>query len=153
MQRVGIAAAACLLLLAGCSSDAKKRVMVARPPSDSVSGIQLQHAGPPPPVVRLPVPTRKPLLMGKSIDTDPDRLIGLDTSATTELLGEPALRDEKPPARVWTYNAKDCVLNIFFYADINTRVFHALTYEIKNDDPSDAGRRHCMGELVRHNES
>ena len=48
------------------------------------------------------------------------------------LLGEPSGRGEKPPGKVWTYSTDSCVLNVFFYADINTREFRALTYEIDN---------------------
>lgn len=155
MRRLLAAGAASVFVLAGCTDDARaKKVAVKPPAADTVANIQLQHAEPPA-LERRKVPARKPELMAKAaeVDSDPRQLIGLDPSATTALLGEPAVQEEKPPARVWTYNAKDCVLSIFFYADINTRVFHALTYEIKNDDQSDAGKRHCMGELMRHNET
>ena len=164
MRRLLAAGAVALVVLAGCTDDARARKVAIKPPPDTVASIQLQHAEPAP-LERRKIPARKPEVAAKEqpeqpapdaqaeLEADPKQLIGLDTSATTALLGKPAAQEEKPPARVWTYNGKDCVLNIFFYADINTRQFHALTYEIKNDDQSDTGKRHCMGELMRHNET
>lgn len=88
------------------------------------------------PSMPLPIPARKPsseALLASRPDLDPERLIGLSLVETEALLGEPALQDEKPPAKVWTYNAQSCVLSIFFYADISTRDFRALTYEIRQE--------------------
>ncbi|WP_119458508.1 hypothetical protein [Rhodospirillaceae bacterium SYSU D60014] len=84
----------------------------------------------------LPIPARKPsseTLLASRPDLNPERLIGLSLVEAEALLGEPALQDEKPPAKVWTYNAQSCVLSIFFYADISTRDFRALTYEIRKE--------------------
>jgi hypothetical protein len=61
---------------------------------------------------------------------DPKKLVGLNFEQIQSLLGEPSGRGEKPPGKVWTYSTDSCVLNVFFYADINTREFRALTYEI-----------------------
>lgn len=85
----------------------------------------------------LPIPAKKPsseILLASRPDLNPERLIGLSLVEAEALLGEPALQDEKPPAKVWTYNAQSCVLNIFFYADISTRDFRALTYEIRKEN-------------------
>ena len=57
-------------------------------------------------------------------------LVGLNFAQIQSLLGEPNDRGEKPPGKVWTYSTDSCVLNVFFYADINTREFRALTYEV-----------------------
>jgi hypothetical protein len=68
----------------------------------------------------------------KSPQLDPKKLVGLNFEQIQSLLGEPSGRGEKPPGKVWTYSTDSCVLNVFFYADINTREFRALTYEIDN---------------------
>ena len=68
----------------------------------------------------------------KSPQLDPKELVGLNFEQIQSLLGEPSGRGEKPPGKVWTYSTDSCVLNVFFYADINTREFRALTYEIDN---------------------
>jgi len=66
----------------------------------------------------------------KSPQLDPKKLVGLNFEQIQGLLGEPSGRGERPPGKVWTYSTDSCVLNVFFYADINTREFRALTYEI-----------------------
>ena len=99
------------------------------------------------------MPARKPPALAARTELEPDRLIGLSTFQTESLLGVPALEDERPPAKVWTYNARACVLNIFFYPDINTRVFQALTYEFNEEVKSDAAKRRCLEELVREHAS
>lgn len=106
-----------------------------RPLPDAVFDSQnMQSANPDKP---LPIPAEKPsdkTLLAARTDLDPERLIGLSLVEAEALLGEPALQDEKPPAKVWTYNAQSCVLSIFFYADISTKDFRALTYEIRNEE-------------------
>jgi hypothetical protein len=122
----------------------------------------------------LPIPAVKPsdkTLLAARKDLDPERLIGLSLVEAEALLGEPALQDEKPPAKVWTYNAQSCVLSIFFYADISTKDFRALTYEIRNEqevkhesspkngnasqsqqndqEKSELADRQCLAELIK----
>jgi len=46
---------------------------------------------------------------------DPDQLIGLDTSQVEKLLGAANLRRREPPAQVWQYEDKQCVLHLFLY--------------------------------------
>jgi len=135
-----------LLLMSGCGTN--REIAVATQPVQSM---------PPPPQPEpsaepsepLPVPGRKPDDVAARPDLAPERLIGLSTFQTEALLGVPALQDERPPAKVWTYNAKRCVLSIFFYPDINTRVFQALTYEFNEEVKTDAAKRRCLEELVR----
>lgn len=127
-----------LATLAGCTIQDRvfDKAADIRPirPLPYVSRIEpLQPAEPKEP---LPIPAEKPsdeVLLASRPDLDPERLIGLSLVEAEALLGEPALQDEKPPAKVWTYNAQSCVLSIFFYADISTKDFRALTYEIRND--------------------
>jgi hypothetical protein len=136
-----------LLALSGCAP--QHEIVTAPAPAPSVpTRVETEE----PPAVDaepLPVPTRKPDTLASRTDLDPERLIGLSTLQTESMLGIPALQDERPPAKVWTYNAKACVLNIFFYPDINTRVFQALTYEFNEEVKTDAAKRRCLEELVR----
>ena len=147
MRRILAGALTGLLLLSGC---ADRREVATLPPSTEAmpapADADSEPAGPEEP---LPVPTRKPETAAKRTDLDPERLIGLSTFQTESLLGTPALQDERPPAKVWTYNAETCVLSIFFYPDINTRVFQALTYEFNAEVKTDEAKRRCLEELVR----
>lgn len=141
-----------MLLLAGCAELDQRQIPTAPPqpprPPQQVEEIPSEPEEPLP-----PVPDRKPAPQVARTEIQPDRLIGLSTFQTESLLGIPALEDERPPAKVWTYNAKNCVLSIFFYPDINTRVFQALTYEFNEEVKTDAAKRRCLEELVREHAS
>ena len=139
---------AAFLLLTGCA--AQHEIATAPSPAPSVPAREeTEEPATAAEEEPLPLPTRKPDMLASRTDLDPERLIGLSTLQTESMLGIPALQDERPPAKVWTYNAKACVLNIFFYPDINTRVFQALTYEFNEEVKTDAAKRRCLEELVR----
>ena len=115
-------------------------------------------APPPPPASPPPVPAEKPAQVATTAPTpiaapppgpDPKELVGLDFAQTQHLLGKPTKQDEKPPAKVWTYNGTECDLTIFFYADINTRQFRALTYEIKNHQATEGTDDQCLAHLIQ----
>jgi len=88
------------------------------PGSKPVAGVAFMASGP----VNVEEGTQRQL--------DLKSLVGLNFAQIQSLLGEPSDRGEKPPGKVWTYSNDSCVLNVFFYADINTREFRALTYEV-----------------------
>lgn len=48
-------------------------------------------------------------------ETDPRQLIGLDGSQVSVLLGRPTLKRRDPPAEIWQYAGRDCVLMLFLY--------------------------------------
>src|SRR5262249_62353789 len=83
------------------------------------------------------------------VGPDPKQLVGLDFAQTEHLLGKPARQQEKPPAKVWVYNGTECDLTIFFYADINTGVFRALTYEFKNHQATEGTDDQCLAHLMQ----
>lgn len=120
-----------------------------------------------------PLPVRKPDVPQAAIDAtrppqaDPDALVGLDFERTTALLGDPALLIEEPPAKIWAYNASNCVLHVFFYPKVGGSDFRVLTYEVKGGPEGTAGRagdaarsdeaknfaRHCLSELLAQAEA
>ena len=113
-------------------------------------------ATPPPPPEPAPLPAQKPAqvvamapVAAPPPGPDPKELVGLDFAQTEHLLGKPTKQDEKPPAKVWVYNGTECDLTIFFYADINTRQFRALTYEIKNHQATEGTDDQCLAHLIQ----
>ena len=52
------------------------------------------------------------------------------------------------PARVWAYSGSGCVLNIFFYPNVDGSTYRALTYEVKGGDDSVEFRERCFAELL-----
>ena len=47
----------------------------------------------------------------------PGGLIGLTGPELPLFLGTPALRRSEPPAEIWQYAARDCLLYVFLYLD------------------------------------
>lgn len=113
-------------------------------------------APPPPPPEPAPLPAQKPAQVATTApitapppSPDPKQLVGMDFAQTQHLLGKPTRQEEKPPAKVWTYSGTECDLTIFFYADINTREFRALTYEIKNHQATEGTDDQCLAHLIQ----
>jgi hypothetical protein len=108
---------------------------------------------PPPPPASLPLPAQKPEQIATAAPPpagpNPKQLVGLDFAQTQHLLGKPTKQEEKPPAKVWVYNGTECDLTIFFYADINTREFRALTYEVKNHQATEGTDDQCLAQLMQ----
>ena len=145
-----------LAVVTGCQMF-EKPAPVATAPTQTVAAPEPPPA-PPPPQQPAPLPAEKPAQLATTTMTpvaapppgpDPKQLVGLDFDQTQHLLGVPARQEEKPPAKVWVYNGTNCDLTIFFYADINTREFRALTYEIKNHQATEGTDDQCLAQLMQ----
>ena len=146
-----------LALVTGCQMFDKPAAPVATAPAQTTAAPE-PPAPPPPPAAAAPVPAEKPAQFATTAPEpvpagppgpDPKELVGLDFAQTQRLLGQPSRQEEKPPAKVWVYNGTDCDLTIFFYADINTREFRALTYEIKNHLATEGTDDQCLAQLIQ----
>jgi hypothetical protein len=146
-----------LALVTGCQMFDKPAAPVATAPVQTTAAPE-PPAPPPPPAAAAPVPAEKPAQFATTAPEpvpaappgpDPKELVGLDFAQTQRLLGQPSRQEEKPPAKVWVYNGTDCDLTIFFYADINTREFRALTYEIKNHLATEGTDDQCLAQLIQ----
>jgi hypothetical protein len=96
-----------------------------------------------------PLPLRKPPV--PDVSWDIERLVGMDFVGTEWLLGEPALEEVKPPAKIWSYNGSGCVLSIFFFPHVADGDFRALTYEVKGSEAAEDLPRRCFAELLLDN--
>jgi hypothetical protein len=57
-------------------------------------------------------------------------LAGLKPDDVASILGQPDLKRNEPPAKLWQYRAADCVLNLFFYDTAGSyRLTHAETWQ------------------------
>ena len=89
---------------------------------------------------------------------DPETLIGLDFERARNLLGDPALLIEEPPAKIWAYNGRSCVLHLHFYPKVGGSDFRILTYNMVGAD-TDAGEEAegfqslCLSQLLAEAES
>lgn len=76
-------------------------------------------------------------------------LVGLDFAAVRLLLGAPALEEIQPPATVWAYNGRGCVLSVFFYPHVDGGNFRALTYDVKGAKQTPDLPQRCFAELLQ----
>jgi hypothetical protein len=143
-------------VLAGCQLF-KPTLPPAPPPAETAAAPE-PLAPPPPPPEPAPLPAQKPAQVATTAPMpiaapppgpDPKQLVGLDFGQTQHLLGKPTKQEEKPPAKVWVYDGTNCDLTIFFYADINTQQFRALTYEIKHHLATEGTDDQCLAQLMQ----
>ncbi len=77
------------------------------------------------------------------------QLVGLDFSGVRTLLGAPALEEIQPPATVWAYNGRGCVLSIFFYPHVDGGDYRALTYDVRGAEQTADLPERCFSELLQ----
>ena len=78
-----------------------------------------------------------------------EQLVGLDFSGVRTLLGAPALEEIQPPATVWAYNGRGCVLSIFFYPHVDGGDYRALTYDVRGAEQTVDLPQRCFSELLQ----
>lgn len=84
------------------------------------------------------------------INDDPRRLLGLDSDALTELLGEPRFVRKELVAQLWRYRNEKCILDLFLYRasaadDGGGFVRH---YEARSLSKAHTTARDCLGVLL-----
>ncbi len=85
----------------------------------------------------------------RTVNDDPDQLIGLAPQAISRLLGPPSLLRTETPAQVWQYTAADCVLDIYLYAEAEKPDRSRVTYyEIRAAEPARRGARACFADII-----
>jgi hypothetical protein len=80
--------------------------------------------------------------------TDPRTLVGMDEQAISRLLGEPTWTEDVPPAKYWQYATQSCVLRVFFFMEMTTRNFRALSYELTSSDDAPNVDEQCFAQLL-----
>ena len=99
------------------------------------------------PPVPVPPPATRPPVEQPSEPIDPARLVGLTQDQTRALIGPPTSVRSEPPAVVWTYGSAGCGLDIFFYLDLASQTFKALTYEMTPKGPRALQGSACVASL------
>lgn len=95
-----------------------------------------------PPVV--PVPPPKPPAPEVSTPTEViAAVVGRDLIGVVDLLGQPDLVVQQPPAMIWRYAVEGCQIDVFFYADMTTRQRRALSYRVNSQSDTPEGAERC----------
>jgi len=151
MCRYALLSVLILMGVVACQFD--RRAVPVAPAPQPVEASEAPPQPPPAPKASPPLPQQKPTTVAAvpppAAGQDPKQLVGLGFRETEALLGIPTKQEEKPPAKVWTYSGTECELNIFFYADINTREFRALTYEVKGTQATGGNEDQCLAQLMQ----
>lgn len=79
-------------------------------PADQRSGGDGQPAADTGPAVAARTAPAEP-----AVESDPERLVGMDRGALRDLLGAPAFVRKDAPAQLWRYRHATCSLDLFLY--------------------------------------
>jgi hypothetical protein len=152
-HRRAIAALAAVLALASCESlehmfgTERPKVEVAPPPPPP-------PAPPPKPAPPATVDGPRPLPNVSSVPSDKprepvdfERLIGRSEEEAVGMIGAPEETIDQAPATVWRYRTPDCVLDVFFYADMATEKRKALAYEVRPAIGKKVTQKVCVDRL------
>ena len=144
---------AAALLCAGLASCAEPNVAAVDGPQARPAEAEQTAVAPRPPD-RPKLPAEKPRRQTSLPPEDkpeahlpvlaPEMLVGLDRQQIALLLGAPAAVREQPPATVWSYRARDCALNVFFYPDLQTREVRALAYDVRAGSEAEQAKNACF---------
>jgi hypothetical protein len=116
----------------------------------------------PRPPVKRPAPLVKPMppVLPQETPPEPDTvtvmpsaLVGFDFPSVLRVLRRPDTVQNSALSIVWTYAQSDCTLQLYFYPDIQTRIFHLLKFDLKDssgEKPSDSSS--CMRHMARNDE-
>lgn len=84
------------------------------------------------------------------IDSNPNRLLGLDRAAVTGLLGVPGFARSEAPAQLWRYRDERCLLDLFLYGDENNAENGAVVrhYEVRSVADPAVSPSDCLRALL-----
>ncbi|MBT5050841.1 MAG: hypothetical protein HOM58_20240 [Rhodospirillaceae bacterium] len=92
----------------------------------------------------VPKPKTKPRKVKR---IKPKTLVGMTREQVKTLIGDPVTIADRPPATVWSYRTTGCALEVFFYLDVASKKFRALTYELKGDKGVRIAPNLCLGKI------
>jgi len=90
-----------------------------------------------------PQPPAKPV-----IDDDPQRLMGLDVSELTRMLGDPRFVRRDASAQLWRYRNKTCILDLFLYRTGGRGEYSVSHVETRRSEGGSTPQRECFGALL-----
>lgn len=85
------------------------------------------------------------------VNADPERLLGMERAALTDLLGAPAFVRNDAPSYLWRYRDKTCLLDLFLYEDgaAAAKQLKVLHYTVRsNGGGADLSAEQCLKRLL-----
>lgn len=72
-------------------------------------------------------------------------VIGLELEEVRRLLGEPTLKLDEPPARIWQYQTASCTLRLTFFPEVKTQRYRTLSVQLGNsDEDTEDAKSRCL---------
>lgn len=154
--RLAVAAAG-MGLVAACQTPAQKTTWTQPEPPPTIR--PAVTAAPPEQPVKAPVPRNKPpapptreqlqaLGVREARPLTSGSVIGLEFDEVQRLLGEPALRLDEPPARIWQYQTAECTLRLTFFPEVKTQRYRSLSVALRNtDEDTEDARSRCLNAI------
>jgi hypothetical protein len=94
-------------------------------------------------------PKRPPLpKLAEPVAVAPADLVGLDFSSVLQVLRKPDTVQSSALSIVWTYSEPNCTLQLFFYPDIQTKIFRLLKHDLQSAADGAAERNACMRDIM-----
>lgn len=95
-----------------------------------------------------PAPKIKPRFVAL---IEPDTLVGLSPDEVQEIIGRPVTVADRAPAKIWSYRSRECAVDVFFYLDVGSSTFRALTLDLKDSRGKATRAPHCLGSIEAMN--
>lgn len=130
MYHPRIAVLALPLAVAGCAIFDKPNEQASPPKTASLPSPSISEPVAPPP--------KKPEPL------DPKFLVGMGEPQLTSVLGRPDRIRDEPPALVWSYHGKACIVDLFLYRDLTSQDLRVLAYRFHPDNFSEQTNRACL---------
>lgn len=83
----------------------------------------------------------------KSSGPDTKTLVGKNEAELRRFLGPPKNVRNEPPAMVWSYQARECSLDVFLYYDVGQKRFRSLAYRFFPETRVTQVERECLAEI------
>lgn len=142
---IGLAAVLMALVSACESLDEIKNAVF--PPPAATEPVAAARANAPLPMP--PKPANRGARNGSGDLSTPESLIGISQEDVQNRFGVASDIRDAAPAKVWEYRSGSCLVDLFFYMDLNTKQFRVLAYDIKRSDgvAEDMPLARCLREL------
>lgn len=96
-----------------------------------------------------PAPLKAPpLKLAEPLVLAPADLVGFDFSSVLQVLRRPDTVRTNALSIVWTYSEPSCTLQLFFYPDIQTRIFRLLKHDLRSATDGEPERKACMRDIM-----
>lgn len=120
---------------------------VEKAPPPTIKQVKQEKKKPQPAKPAPPPPPQIATVAPKPKGPDSKALVGKNEVELKEFLGPPKAVRNEPPAMVWSYQARECNLDVFLYFDVGQKKFKSLAYRFFPETRVTEVERECLAEI------